>query len=157
MSLIYNVEPESLPTVMDNCNCFVNTTKPTVMVENISSTNNNDVFVLFRLSYMWYSFFGCALTIIFGLIISIITEKIAATRIFYLTKHQKDTSSLSQPQSILPPPTFNSIDNNLRKSTAAAAGQKKAQTAVFIVETYRKKSQTSANGFDNVALRVDEA
>lgn len=152
MSLINNVEPEPLPTVLDKCECFLNATEPAI-IENVAPPVT---LAIFRLSYMWYSFFGCALTIVFGLVISKITEKVAATRIFYLTQHQQERSNGDNGavlSSVAPPSSaaFNSFTaDGLRK-----AGDQ--TTAISIVENYRKKPQIHTTGFDNAALKVEEA
>lgn len=155
MSLMNNVEPEPLPTLLDKCDCFVNATEPTIIEDMAPSAT----LAIFRLSYMWYSFFGCALTIVFGLIISVITEKVAATRIFYLTQHQNDrndngavSSSVAPPHLSSTVPAFNALgQDGLRKVSGGHH-----TTAVSIVENYRKKSQIHATGFDNAALKVEE-
>lgn len=78
---------------------------------------------------MWYSFLGTALTIILGLVISIVTEKMSKSKVMSIVEsHEKQLPKSYEP-------------------------------SVFTVETYRKKSQIHQiplQGIDNVALKIEE-
>lgn len=79
---------------------------------------------------MWYSFLGTVLTILLGLLISTITEKMIKSKVM-------------------------SIVENNEKCTKS-----KTDPAVFtFTESYRKKSQTHQipiYGIDNIALKIEE-
>lgn len=96
---------------------------------------------MFRISYMWYSFMGTVLTVLFGIIISVVTDKITQTKILNLAA----TGSSSLPAAA----------QQHRKS---AVGEFET---VFIVEKYRKSVDAlpmqNMNGFDNKAMRLDES
>ena len=89
---------------------------------------------------MWYSFVGCVLTVLIGLVVSWVTEKVTETKIMTITKGQQQAASLNE--------------------------KTNGDLAVFTLETYRKKSSTvlpppaaptnHLQGFDNVALKLDE-
>lgn len=90
----------------------------------------NSVPALFRISYMWYSFLGTTLTILFGLTISFITEKISKTKVMSISKNTENVT------------------------------EKPKDTTVFSIATYRKKSQTNSHnhlhGIDNIALKIED-
>lgn len=91
---------------------------------------------------MWYSFLGTALTVLFGVLISLITEKISETKILNLTNSAVPTQMEEKP---------------CKKSDDTSFSIKNGE-AIFIVEKYRKKSnQTHHTGFDNIALKIEEA
>lgn len=78
---------------------------------------------------MWYSFLGTALTILLGLLISLITEKLTESKVMSI------------------------VEGNEKATT------KNNDSAVFTIESYRKKSQTHQiplHGIDNIALKIDE-
>lgn len=79
---------------------------------------------------MWYSFLGTVLTILLGLLISTITEKMTKSKVMSI------------------------VEGNERCEKSKNGDQK-----VFTIDTYRKKSQTlqfPLHGIDNVALKMDE-
>lgn len=85
---------------------------------------------LFRISYMWYSFLGTVLTILLGLLISTITEKMTKSKVMSIVEGNE----------------------KCKKS-------KNSDQNVFTIESYRKKSQNHQiplHGIDNVALKLDE-
>lgn len=100
---------------------------------------------IFRISYMWYSFFGTILTILFGLVISWISDKIVSSRVLKL--NQQNVGSASNPITV--------ITGQIPR-TESCGGQC-SKNDVFTVESYRKKSQIHMNGFDNGGLKMDEA
>lgn len=84
---------------------------------------------ILRISYMWYSFLGTFLTVVLGLLISVVTEKMTKSKVMSI------------------------VDANERNAT------KSNEPTVFTVEKYRKKSQShqvTLQGIDNVALKIDE-
>lgn len=79
---------------------------------------------------MWYSFLGTVLTILLGLLISTITEKMTKSKVMSI------------------------VEGNGKYEKSKNGDQK-----VFTIESYRKKSQThqvSLHGIDNVTLKMDE-
>lgn len=88
---------------------------------------------------MWYSFLGAVLTVLFGLLISLITDCIATTQINGL-------SAAQQP------------DDEKPGTPTAVDPYHKDCEPVFIVEKFRKTSaqhqrtDKPLNGYDNVAL-----
>lgn len=100
---------------------------------------NFSIPALYRLSYMWYSFLGTVLTVLFGLLISLVTERVSETKIINMT---------SKPNLNTEKPTGLVVDEPQHY-------KKESNQAVFIVENYRKKSQ-QLNGFDNIALKIEE-
>lgn len=82
---------------------------------------------------------GAVLTIVLGLIISVITDRISESQILHLTaSNQIQTNEKQDPK-----------QNEFAKNSAA----------IFIVEKYRKKSQTTNHhlqGIDNMALKMEE-
>lgn len=83
---------------------------------------------------MWYSFLGAVLTVLFGLLISLITDCIATTQINGLSAAQ-----LPDDEKPGTPGNMTSIDP-----------YHKEHEPVFIVEKFRKTS--AQHGYDNVAL-----
>lgn len=82
------------------------------------------------------------LTILLGLIISVVTDRISKTQILQLTANNERQSN----------DTLNEKSNQKRSEIP------KISPAVFIVEKYRKKSQPNHNlqGFDNMGLKMEE-
>lgn len=79
---------------------------------------------------MWYSFLGTVLTILLGLLISTITEKMTKSKVMSI------------------------VEGNEKCEKSKNSDQK-----VFSIESYRKKSQSHQiplHGIDNVALKMDE-
>ncbi len=97
---------------------------------------------IYRISYIWYSFIGAILTILLGLIISFITDRISASQILHLTANNQDRSN-------------ERIDEKPERKQSDFA---KNSPAIFIVEKYRKKSQVnhSMMGIDNMGLKMEE-
>lgn len=85
---------------------------------------------IFRISYMWYSFLGTVLTILLGVLISTVTDKIITSKVLSI------------------------VDNNEKPSIKGANNSK-----IFTSESYRKESQAhqiALQGIDNVALKIEE-
>lgn len=84
------------------------------------------------------------LTILLGLLISFITDRISASQILHLT-----TSNQNQ-----------STDGINEKSEQKQSEFAKNSPAIFIVEKYRKKSQVNQHhnltGIDNMGLKIEE-
>lgn len=79
---------------------------------------------------MWYSGLGTVLTILLGLLISTITEKMNTSKVLSIVENSEK------------PPMKKSNDSN-----------------IFMIESYRKKSQgnqIALQGIDNVALKIEE-
>lgn len=97
---------------------------------------------IYRISYIWYSFLGAILTILLGLIISFITDRISASQILHLTNSNQ-----------------NHLNDGNEKSEHKQHEFNKNSPAIFIVEKYRKKSQVanqSLSGIDNMGLKIEE-
>ncbi|XP_037043757.1 sodium-coupled monocarboxylate transporter 1-like [Bradysia coprophila] len=137
MAQLNNVEPTPLPSSLTKCECYSNETMP-IEVE----VTPTEVPALYRISYIWYSFLGAVLTILFGLIISVITDRISASQILHLT-------ASNQTQSI------ERTDEKCERKLSECA---KNSPAIFIVEKYRKKSQMNPNlrGVDNMGMKMEE-
>lgn len=138
MAQLSNVEPTPLPSSLLKCECYSNETMP-LEVENVP----NDTPAIYRISYIWYSFLGAILTILFGLLISIITDRISESQIHHLTAANQ----------------LQSNDINNEKMDQKQNEFVKNSQAVFIVEKYRKKSQTGnlhLQGIDNMGLKIEE-
>lgn len=77
---------------------------------------------------MWYSFLGTILTILLGLLISNVTEKMTESKVLSIVEHSAKPSNKSA-----------------------------SDTKLFTIESYRKKSnQIALQGIDNVALKIEE-
>lgn len=98
---------------------------------------------------MWYSFLGCILTILFGLLISLITDVVAKSQISHI--NAAATADGEKPNS----PAIS------HHSSPDSFVSKESQ-AIFIVEKYRKTSQQhlhsnrNLKGIDNPALKMEE-
>lgn len=93
---------------------------------------------------MWYSFLGAVLTVLFGLLISLITDCIATTQINSLSAHQHpDAEKPGSPAGL-----------------AAIDPFHKECEPVFILDKFRKTSAQhqragkNLNGYDNAALET---
>lgn len=112
--------------------------------------SNSSVSPIFRISYMWYSFLGCILTILFGLLISFITEVVAKSQISSI--NASSTADGEKPVS----PVIS------HHSSCPDTFVSKESQAIFIVEKYRKTSQQhlhsnrNLKGIDNPALKMEE-
>lgn len=71
-ALANGVDEPFLKTSTDECNCFVNATLtatgPPVIDDEAWYTS------IYKVSYMWYSMIGTLLTVVFGLLISVLTQ-----------------------------------------------------------------------------------
>lgn len=79
---------------------------------------------------MWYSFLGCVLTILLGLLISTVTEKMSKSKVMSI------------------------VESNNEKCLKI-----KGEPTIFTVESYRRKSQMlqmQLQGIDNIALKIEE-
>ncbi|GLV37860.1 uncharacterized protein CBL_06438 [Carabus blaptoides fortunei] len=56
-------------TSIEDCPCL----NSTAFVQDITDHSNDEVFFLYRISYLWYSFIGFTVTILIGMVISFIT------------------------------------------------------------------------------------
>lgn len=78
---------------------------------------------------MWYSFLGTVLTILLGLLISTVTERMNTSTVLSIVEKEKS-----------PIKTAN-------------------DSKIFTIESYRKKSQANQialQGIDNIALKMEE-
>lgn len=83
------------------------------------------------------------LTILLGLIISFITDRISASQILHLTTNNRNQSN----------------DGINEKPEHRPSEISKNSPAIFIVEKYRKKSQLCnerLSGIDNKGLKIEE-
>lgn len=137
MAQLNNVEPTPLSSSLSECECYSN---ETMLAEG--EPTPTEVPALYRISYIWYSFLGAVLTVLFGLIISFITDRISASQILHLTANNQSQS------------TERTDEKSERKLSECA----KNSPAIFIVEKYRKTSQMNQNlrGIDNIAMKMEE-
>ncbi|CAD7081832.1 unnamed protein product [Hermetia illucens] len=147
MAQISNVEPKPLPLSTAECNCVSNIT---TIIPNMEEGGNslqgvllqeNGISSIFRLSYMWYSMIGTVLTIILGLLISVISDIVTKRRVLEITKKRNEAEN-SQP--------VNGI--------TIVVGQQRRQLpelgkSQHPMETLEKPSPC---GVDNMALKVDD-
>ncbi|XP_031617957.1 sodium-coupled monocarboxylate transporter 1 [Contarinia nasturtii] len=130
MALLQNAEVEPLELSLNTCDCFVSnsTTHQNVPQQNTGTSLYSPA--IFRISYMWYSFLGTVLTILLGLLISTITEKMTKSKVMSIVEHNNEK--------IL---------------------KIKGEPTIFTVESYRRKSQIhqiQLHGIDNVTLKIEE-
>lgn len=94
---------------------------------------------------------GCVLTVLFGLLISMISDTIAQTQISSLTNVTADGE---KPPSPAVAPSQHTADSFVSKESAQA---------IYFVEKYRKTSQQhlhsnrNLKGYDNPAMKMEEA
>lgn len=85
---------------------------------------------------MWYSFLGAVLTVLLGITISTITEKMTKSKVQLM------------------------LENNIEKQNATDEKPNRInEMQIFTVETYRKTSQINQiplHGFDNEALKIED-
>lgn len=131
MALLKNGEVEPLPLLTDMCDCIAsNSTMAMHATTNANDDSNTSA--IFRISYMWYSFLGTALTVLLGLFISTLTESMSKSKVMSIVEQNERYPKI------------------------------KGEPTIFTVETYRRKSQIlqiqpiQLHGIDNVALKIDE-
>lgn len=74
MAQFESVVPMELPLSVDSCSCpAINVTS---YVPELGTAAADAEFSLFRISYMWYPFVGCLLTVLFSLIVSYLDSTI---------------------------------------------------------------------------------
>lgn len=100
-ALIFDEEEPFLDTSVEGCTCYVNSTITTPEPDNRDSQWYE---LIYQVSYMWYSMIGTILTIVLGLIISIITQFYDERQIRKITAAQQE----AEPEGIHP--------NSLRSS-----------------------------------------
>ncbi|KAJ6633155.1 Sodium-coupled monocarboxylate transporter 1, partial [Pseudolycoriella hygida] len=71
MAQLNNVDPTPLSSSITQCECSSNETEPLEF-----QTEETDISPIYRISYIWYSFLGAVLTVLLGLTISLITDRI---------------------------------------------------------------------------------
>lgn len=79
-ALTNNVDEPFMETTTDGCNCHINVTSTIPPTENDINIDEAWYTSIYKVSYMWYSMIGTLLTIVFGLIISVLTD--------YYEKHE---------------------------------------------------------------------
>lgn len=79
-ALSYGDETEALESSVEGCSCAINATL-TIAKSVIENESEPWYTSIYKVSYMWYSAIGTMLTIVLGLIISIITQWISDARI----------------------------------------------------------------------------
>lgn len=166
MAQINEVIPTPLSSSLTQCDCYTNETgpirqevelskwvlsayiycRPIPWLLTFSDYNYASYFCrvspLFRISYIWYSFLGAVLTVLFGLIISFVTDRISASQILHLTANNRSQS-------------IEQTDEKCERKLSECA---KNSPAIFIVEKYRKTSQMNQNlrGIDNMGMKMEE-
>ncbi|XP_055688291.1 sodium-coupled monocarboxylate transporter 2-like [Lutzomyia longipalpis] len=146
MAQLTNQDVVPLPTSMESCECFLNTTDTAMdAVPGGSGTQDEDSgFPLFRISYMWYSFLGMALTLVLSLIFSWVSDTMQRRRILKITSPSQLTNDLHSSGSIsiaVHPPTV--IDGSNLEPTKASSLDNPQFAHRFV-------------GIDNKALKLDE-
>ncbi|TMW52558.1 hypothetical protein DOY81_002383 [Sarcophaga bullata] len=139
---IANVEPESLPLSVENCDCAVNSTQMlgTVILEALPEEEVSGFvsWPIFRLSYMWYSMIGCLLTLFLGLVISAIINSVQKRRVFKINSAK----------------TANSININVMIETNNPNNRKVSSTSTVTPAVDLKAPEE--NGHVNHAIRLDD-
>lgn len=133
MALLKNGEVEPLQLLTDTCECIAsNTTIATNSMNAASSTNNSNP-AIYRISYMWYSFLGTALTVLLGLLISTLTESMSKSKVMSIVEQNERFPKI------------------------------KGEPTIFTVENYRRKSlihqmhpPIQFHGIDNAGLKIEE-
>lgn len=132
MALLKNGEVEPLPLQIDTCECLApNSTMAVNLMDETNDVTTNSP-AIYRISYMWYSFLGCALTILLGLFISTLTESLSKSKVMSIVEQNERYPKI------------------------------KGEPTIFTVETYRRKSQIhqihpiQLHGIDNAALKIEE-
>lgn len=95
---------------------------------------------IFRISYIWYSFVGTALTVIFGVIISLISDKISKTKIMHLSAGGSN-------------PTIN---QKVIFVGATAADDHTTESIFMTDKNTERPLKYHLNGIDNHAVNVEE-
>ncbi|XP_059613667.1 sodium-coupled monocarboxylate transporter 2 [Phlebotomus argentipes] len=139
MAQLTSQDVEPLPTSMEACECFLNTTADAL---SAGEQEMDSGFPLFRISYMWYSFLGMALTVVLSLLLSWVSETVQRRRILRITKSSQVTNDLHRGSisiSVIQPP--NVIDGDNHEPTKAPS---------------RPQFSHRFTGFDNKALTMDD-
>lgn len=65
-----------LPVSVEDCPSYLNVTMPPSNLSHLTTLlSNQDIFPLYRISYMWYGVVGCMVAVIVGLVVSFITGR----------------------------------------------------------------------------------
>ncbi|XP_067120884.1 sodium-coupled monocarboxylate transporter 1-like [Centruroides vittatus] len=73
-AFIYKPYFEKLPVSVQDClPLYLNITSQSNFTQPTRSTINQDIFPLYRVSYMWYSVIGCIVGVIVGILVSFLT------------------------------------------------------------------------------------
>lgn len=131
MALLKNGEVEPLPLQIDTCKCIAPNSTMAEMLHDVTN-DGTDSPAIYRISYMWYSFLGCALTVLLGLFISTLSESMSKSKVMSIVEQNERYPKI------------------------------KGEPTIFTVETYRRKSlihqihPIQLHGIDNVAMKIDE-
>ncbi|GAB0089909.1 sodium-coupled monocarboxylate transporter 1 [Sergentomyia squamirostris] len=149
MAQLSNQEPEPLPTSMEACECFLNATEDAIM----SAEDDQDAdlgFPLFRISYMWYSFLGMALTVVLSILVSWMSDAVQKRRILQITNSAQQTSDLQNVGSI-------SISVPYQLPSAPEGVSRNGHCELRKPNVLNNPQFTNRlNGIDNRALKLDE-
>ncbi|XP_046475986.1 sodium-coupled monocarboxylate transporter 1 [Neodiprion pinetum] len=72
-SLNGQIHVESKPVSTANCSSALNKTTSSFLRDKDDEDNDDEVFALYRVSYLWYSMIGCLTTIVVGVMVSFAT------------------------------------------------------------------------------------
>jgi sodium-coupled monocarboxylate transporter 8/12 len=105
-ALTYNEDAEFLELSIEECSCIVNSTMSSLPAAAAAEHDSEPWYTyIYKVSYMWYSMIGTILTIVLGLIASVITQKISEMRIKRISAGQipKNHSGVFRSNSTQPP------------------------------------------------------
>uniref|UniRef100_A0A1B6F543 Sodium-coupled monocarboxylate transporter 1 n=1 Tax=Cuerna arida TaxID=1464854 RepID=A0A1B6F543_9HEMI len=124
---------EARPTSLQSCNCSINYTLPS------TSLSSDEVFVLYQISYLWYSVIGLVVTLVIGL----------GTSLMY----QPQDPCRLHPDLISPPimALLQSLPNSVKESVGLPVQTKEAADSTL----NSNKKQTEMNGITNPGLVMD--
>jgi Na+/proline symporter len=81
-ALTYNEDAEYLELSVEECSCIVNSTMSSLPVAAAIEQSSEPWYTyIYKVSYMWYSMIGTILTIVLGLLASVITQWISEMKI----------------------------------------------------------------------------
>ena len=95
MAQLESAAPFELPRSVDECSCTVaNATSYVPLL-----TTDDEGFSLFRISYLWYPFVGCLLTVFFSLIVSYLDSTIKYRNVVKINNRSTIATILAPPTS----------------------------------------------------------
>lgn len=169
-ALTKGVDEPFLETSIEGCSCYVNETLPTPPEESDEGWYT----LIYKVSYMWYSMIGTILTIVLGLIISVLTHCYEKRQIEKISDSAKETvsiekftpsSSTRRKISTITHDTTTKFENKLRDviSHSRFNGHDGSQENIVNDDTIQVGQSEESGpsvigmfGIDNRALNIDE-